>query len=71
MDCSDQEELGAFRAKRRRYYSELEPESLIKHFALALSFFDRYLVMIALGCILIYYSLNYCCKSGLLIFMYC
>lgn len=44
LDHIDQEELDAFRAARRKSNSELELESLVKQFALALSFFDRYKV---------------------------
>lgn len=44
LDHNDQEELDAFRAARRKSNSELELESLVKQFALALSFYDRYKV---------------------------
>ncbi|KAL3911911.1 MAG: hypothetical protein SGPRY_008518, partial [Prymnesium sp.] len=39
---TEQEELDSFRASRQKSNSELELESLVKQFALALSFFDRY-----------------------------
>lgn len=44
LDRKDQEELDAFRAARRKSNSDLELESLVKQFALALSFYDRYKV---------------------------
>lgn len=45
LDRSDIEELDAFRAARRKSNSELELQSLIKQFALGLSFFDRFKVL--------------------------
>lgn len=44
VDREDEKELDAFRAARRKTNSQLELDSLIKQFALALSFFDRYVV---------------------------
>ena len=42
IDREDQKELDEFRKMRRKSNTELELESLIKQYALALSFFDRY-----------------------------
>lgn len=42
LDHEDWEELHTLRSHTRRTNSELELEALIKHFAMALSFFDRY-----------------------------
>eukprot|EP00966_Prymnesium_polylepis_P259720 5999344-Prymnesium_polylepis.1 len=42
LDRQDHKELDAFRVVRRKSNSELELESLIKQYALGLSFFDRY-----------------------------
>ena len=44
VDQADVSTLDAFRVARRKSNSELELESLIKQFALGLSFFDRYKV---------------------------
>lgn len=45
LDQQDEKELHAFRVARRKSNSQLELESLIKQFALGLSFFDRYKVV--------------------------
>lgn len=42
LDRNDWDELHTLRSDTRKSNSQLELESLIKHFALALSFFDRY-----------------------------
>lgn len=42
LDRQDWEELNSLRCQQRRSNSELELEALIKNFAVALSFFDRY-----------------------------
>lgn len=42
IDQQDELELDAFRVARRKSNSQLELESLVKNFALALSFYDRY-----------------------------
>lgn len=53
LDRADHEELDAFRSARRKTNSQLELESLIKQFALGLSFFDRFKVSGQFMCMIV------------------
>lgn len=63
LDRDDHEELDAFRAARRKSNSELELQSLIKQFAVGLSFFDQYQASLCANSNLVFSTAYTCAKS--------